>query len=286
MNVPKPRLLLLSRISAQAKARSATRSSAGLVGERIYAVDLSERSLEVAASLSDKVVAIVSDVAHVEALGDASVDAVTSSQVIEHLPDDRALAAEIARISAPGGWFYVSSVVRGPHAWWFRRGGLGWQIDPTHVREYESESAFAAALVHPRLEVERVRSRPLRFPIADPALRVASGVGLVRADRLATAYERSAALTRRAVRCNYACPATAGSKPSAIAAGAMAPRRPTPNSPHPGGVSSTRLPRDRRYRGKTSRLCPIRSDCAPSRARIRRPRRRAKGRTPTESRLG
>ncbi len=169
---------------------------AGLVRERIYAVDLSERSLEVAASLSDKVVAVVSDVAHVETIDDASVDAVTSSQVIEHLPDDRALAAEIARVLRPGGWFYVSSVVRGPHAWWFRRGGLGWQIDPTHVREYESQSAFAAALAHPELELDRVHSRPLRFPIADPALRVASGLGLVRPDRLATAYERSAALAR------------------------------------------------------------------------------------------
>jgi SAM-dependent methyltransferase len=145
---------------------------AGLVGERIYAVDLSERSLDVAASVSSKVVAIVSDVTAVAELADASVDAVTSSQVIEHVPDDRALAAEIARILRPGGWFYVSSVLRGPHAWWFRRGGLGWQIDPTHVREYASEDAFAAALADPRLELERVQSRPLRFPITDPLLRL------------------------------------------------------------------------------------------------------------------
>jgi SAM-dependent methyltransferase len=167
---------------------------AGLVGERIYAVDLSERALGVAASLSEKVVAIVSDVAHVDELGDASVDAVTSSQVIEHLPDDRALAAEIARVLRPGGWFYVSSVVRGPHAWWFRRGDLGWQIDPTHVREYASEADFSRALEHPGLELERVRSRPLRFPIADPLLRLAASAGVVSADRLATAYERSSAL--------------------------------------------------------------------------------------------
>jgi SAM-dependent methyltransferase len=168
---------------------------AGLVGERIYAVDLSESALEVAASLSEKVVAIVSDVARVDELGDASVDAVTSSQVIEHLPDDRTLSAEIARVLRPGGWFYVSSVVRGPHAWWFRRGDLGWQIDPTHVREYASEAEFAHALEHPQLELERVRSRPLRFPIADPLLRLAASAGFVSADRLATAYERSSGLT-------------------------------------------------------------------------------------------
>jgi len=150
---------------------------AGLVGERIYAVDLSERSLAVAAAVSPKVVAIVADVTAVAAIEDGSVDAVASSQVIEHLPDDRAFAAEIARVLRPGGWFYVSSVLRGPHAWWFRRGGLGWQIDPTHVREYASEDAFAAALADPLLELERVQSRPLRFPLTDPLLRALPGGG-------------------------------------------------------------------------------------------------------------
>lgn len=159
---------------------------AGLAGERIYAVDLSAQSVALARRLSPKVVGIVSDVAHVGELADGSADAVTSSQVIEHLPDDRVLAAEIARILRPGGWFYVSSVVRGPRAWWFRRGALGWQIDPTHVREYTSEQAFAAALEHPELELERVQSRPLRFPVADPLLRLAHTD--------VTVYERSRAL--------------------------------------------------------------------------------------------
>jgi SAM-dependent methyltransferase len=161
---------------------------AGLVGERILAVDLSASSLDVARRLSPKVEPIVSDVVRVEAIADRSVDAVTSSQVIEHLPDDRALATEIARILRPGGWYYVSSVLRGRRAWWFRRGRLGWQIDPTHVREYPSEQAFASALDHPDLELERVQSQPLRFPLLDPLLRLAGAdVGT---------YERNRALAR------------------------------------------------------------------------------------------
>jgi SAM-dependent methyltransferase len=162
---------------------------AGLVGERIYAVDLSERSLEIARTLSDKVAPIVADVTDVASLEDGAVDAVTASQVIEHLPDDRRLTAEIARLLRPGGWFYVSSVVRGPHAWWFRRGDLGWQIDPTHVREYASEADFAAALAHPSLQLEAVEARPLRFPLADPLLRAFPR-------RAVDAYDRSRALAR------------------------------------------------------------------------------------------
>jgi SAM-dependent methyltransferase len=169
---------------------------AGLVGETIYAVDLSQRSLDLAAGLAEKVVPVLSDVARVDAIPAGSVDAVTSSQVIEHLPDDRVLAPEIARLLRPGGWFYVSTVLRGPRAWWFRRGSLGWQIDPTHVREYATEDAFAAALAHPELRVERIESRPLRFPVADPALRLAAAAHLVPAERLATVYERSRAAAR------------------------------------------------------------------------------------------
>jgi 2-polyprenyl-3-methyl-5-hydroxy-6-metoxy-1,4-benzoquinol methylase len=165
---------------------------AGLGGQKIYAVDLSPTSIAIAEQLSPKVVGIVSDVTHVADIPAGEVDAVTSSQVIEHLPDDRKLAPEIARLLAPGGWFYVSTVLRGPRAWWFRRGSLGWQIDPTHVREYPSEEAFAQALAHPELEVEQVRSRPLRFPIADPVLRLASSARLLSPERLTTIYEDNA----------------------------------------------------------------------------------------------
>lgn len=160
---------------------------AGLLGERAYAVDLSERSLAIAATISDKVVPVVADVVAAASIADGSVDAVVSSQTIEHLPDDRALVAEVARILRPGGWFYVSTVLRGRHAWWFRRGRLGWQIDPTHVREYASEADFAAALEHPLLEVERIESRPLRFPAADPVLRLLGA---------ADVYERRPLLAR------------------------------------------------------------------------------------------
>jgi SAM-dependent methyltransferase len=168
--------------------------AARLARGQMYAVDLSADALAVAARVVPGVVTFVSDVTHVTELRDGEADAVVSSQVIEHLPDDRALAAEIARLLRPGGWFYVSSVIRGRRAWWFRRGALGRQLDPTHVREYASEGAFLEALRHPQLVVEEVRSRPLRFSVADPLVRVAAARGLVRGDALATVFERNRSL--------------------------------------------------------------------------------------------
>ena len=151
---------------------------AGLVGETIYAVDISAEHVALCERLSPKVHGIVSDVAHVDELADASVDALISSQVIEHLPDDRVLAPEIARLLKPGGWFYLASVIRGPHAFWLYKGKPPaperWQLDPTHMREYESEEHFRSVLEHPELELDVVRSSQLKFPLTDPLFRIAA----------------------------------------------------------------------------------------------------------------
>ena len=167
---------------------------AGLVGETIYAVDISAEHVALCERLSPKVKGIVSDVAHVEALEDESVDAVISSQVIEHLPDDRALAPEIARLLKPGGWFYVSSVIRGPHAFWLYKGRPPaperWQLDPTHMREYESEQHFRSVLEHPELELDVVRSSQLKFPLTDPMFRIAALAHLIKREQLPEIYLR------------------------------------------------------------------------------------------------
>lgn len=177
---------------------------AGLVGETIYAVDISAEHVALCERLSPKVKGIVSDVARVEELPDASVDAVVSSQVIEHLPDDRVLAPEIARLLKPGGWFYVSSVIRGPHAFWLYKGKPPaperWQLDPTHMREYESEEQFSAALTHPALEFDVVRSSQLKAPLTDLVFRIAAVARLVRREQLPEVYVRLPAWVTRARR--------------------------------------------------------------------------------------
>jgi SAM-dependent methyltransferase len=167
---------------------------AGLVGDTIYAVDISAEHVALCERLSPKVRGIVSDVARVEELPDSSLDAVVSSQVIEHLPDDRVLAPEIARLLRPGGWFYVSSVIRGPHAFWFYKGKppapQRWQLDPTHMREYESEEQFGSALAHPELELDVVRSSQLKFPLTDFAFRMAALARLIKREQLPEIYLR------------------------------------------------------------------------------------------------
>jgi SAM-dependent methyltransferase len=164
-------------------------TQAGVVDE-VYAVDLSPERVAAAERAAPRVRGIVASATRVSALPDASVDAVVASQLIEHLPNDRELAPEIARLLRPGGWFYVGSVLRRRRAWWIYRVGKTWRLDPTHVREYRSRQEFEAALEHPQLQVEEVRVTPFKFPVLDLVLRAAAAAGAVAHERLPKLYLR------------------------------------------------------------------------------------------------
>jgi SAM-dependent methyltransferase len=165
----------------------------GLIGETAYAVDVSEERLAFCATLSPKIETVLADATSVP-LPDGVADGVVCTQVIEHLADDRLLAPEIARLLKPGGWLYVASILRGPGAWWIYRREGHTVLDPTHVREYQSEPAFRAALEHPALELGTVRSGPLRFPVLDLALRALAFTRVVSFASLPGLYERAPVL--------------------------------------------------------------------------------------------
>lgn len=168
----------------------------GLVTEKFFAVDLDPARTRRAAGVSPKVEAIVADATEVPEIADGSVGGVVVYQVIEHLADDRRLAPEIARILRPGGWFFVGSVVRGRRAWWIYRRRGRWWLDPTHLREYDSERSFLAALEHPELQTERTKLTPIRFALPDLVLRGIAVARLLSFDRLGSAYTRWPLLRR------------------------------------------------------------------------------------------
>jgi SAM-dependent methyltransferase len=159
--------------------------------ERAYAVDLSPIRVAAAAALSPNFVGIASDATSIAGIPDGTVDGVIASQLIEHLPDDRLLAPAIARLLRPSGWWYVGSVLRGKNAWWIYRVDGIWRLDPTHVREYEAVNDFASVLDHPDLVTEIVETTPMRFPLADLALRTLASVGVISFDQIGASYSKS-----------------------------------------------------------------------------------------------
>ena len=150
----------------------------GRLGAKSYAIDASPERVAAAVEAAPDVVGVVADATSLP-LEDKSVDGVICSQVIEHVPDSPHVVGEIARILRPGGWWYVGSVLRGPHSWWIYRRDGRWLLDPTHVREYSSEEEFRAALAHPELELTTLTTTRFRFPLVELALRAGIALRLV-----------------------------------------------------------------------------------------------------------
>jgi 2-polyprenyl-3-methyl-5-hydroxy-6-metoxy-1,4-benzoquinol methylase len=145
--------------------------AAGLLGATTFAIDLSETRVRNAERVAPGVTGTVADAA-TTGLPDGSVEGVVCTQVIEHVPDDRAVAREIARILRPGGWWYISSVVKRDRAWWLYTVDGERRLDPTHVREYRNADEFAAALRVPGLQIDELGEKRFWFPIAELAARL------------------------------------------------------------------------------------------------------------------
>jgi hypothetical protein len=90
----------------------------------------------------------------------------------------------------------MNTVLRGRRAWWFYKVDGQRMLDPTHVREYESEDELRNVLAHPGLTLGAVRVSPMRFALLDLAIRVASRLRVLSHERAASLYARHPRLQR------------------------------------------------------------------------------------------
>jgi 2-polyprenyl-6-hydroxyphenyl methylase/3-demethylubiquinone-9 3-methyltransferase len=90
-------------------------------GAHVLGIDLADRPLKVAAlhaRQSDASVAYRAISAEELALEQAgSFDVVTCMEMLEHVPDPRAVIDACARLVKPGGWVFFSTINRTPLAW-------------------------------------------------------------------------------------------------------------------------------------------------------------------------
>lgn len=136
----------------------------------ISGFEISESRAEIGRSRGHSVLASADGVVPVEP---GSFDVVTSTHVIEHVPDDVAYAEELSRLVRPGGLVYVETPVKLSGAWYFRRNPeAGWVLDPTHVREYRSATAVNAVIERSGLEIVAENLTRVRFPLAAAELLV------------------------------------------------------------------------------------------------------------------
>ena len=136
----------------------------------VYAVDVEVDRLARVSGRFPWIRTIVASADAVPDIPDASLDAVISTMVMEHVPDERAYLAEIRRILRPAGRAYVTTVFKKTWAWYFRKRNGGSVLDTSHLREYTDVAAFRALVESSGLRIMALERDPLWFPLLDPLL--------------------------------------------------------------------------------------------------------------------
>jgi 2-polyprenyl-3-methyl-5-hydroxy-6-metoxy-1,4-benzoquinol methylase len=136
----------------------------------LVGVDMAPERLAILRRSRPFIQANIDDAESLKTVDDDSIDIVLSSQVIEHVDDARMLAA-IARVLKPGGSAYVSTVWKEPWAWYFRRAGGVWALDPTHLREYTENDQLLRHVRSAALDCDQSLKTPISYPIVDPLIK-------------------------------------------------------------------------------------------------------------------
>ena len=136
----------------------------------VYAVDLEAARLARVSERFPWIRTIVASADHVPEIPDASLDAVISTMVMEHVPDERAYLGEILRVLRPGGRAYLTTVFKKPWAWYFRKRDGESVLDTSHLREYTDLAAFRGLVESSGLHIVALERRRLWFPLLDPLL--------------------------------------------------------------------------------------------------------------------
>ena len=133
---------------------------------RVLAVDLSPSRLGLVQAIRPGIVASVDNAEELATIPDRCVDVFLSTQVIEHVDDDR-MVQTIRRVTKPNALVYLSTVFRKWYGWYFYRHNGRWVLDPTHRREYMRDEELLGKFDAASFDLVENVKRPMRFPVVD-----------------------------------------------------------------------------------------------------------------------
>jgi ubiquinone/menaquinone biosynthesis C-methylase UbiE len=144
----------------------------GLIDETraVFAVDLEAARLERVSERFPWIRTVVAGADRIPEIGDGALDAVVSTMVMEHVPDERAYLVEIRRVLQPSGRAYLTTVFKKPWAWYFRKRDGESVLDTSHLREYTDLTAFRDLVQSAGLRIVALERNRLWFPLLDPLL--------------------------------------------------------------------------------------------------------------------
>lgn len=102
-----------------------------------------------------------------------------SNQVIEHIPDDLKALKNFFRVLRDEGIAKIETVIKGRFAIYWYRGGEGFCLDPSHIREYKSREEIESLISGADLHIKRLRVYRGSLSLASLILQLLVKVGII-----------------------------------------------------------------------------------------------------------
>ena len=100
------------------------------------------------------------------------LDFIFSTMVIEHV-DEKSFIHEVHRTLKPGGYFFVTSVIKGKNAWYFYKNASGETVlEPSHLKEYTSIRELEDILKPLGFTIIKSSAPRICFPLLDPLFKL------------------------------------------------------------------------------------------------------------------
>lgn len=137
---------------------------------KIYAVDLSPKSINLVHKIDKKINAYVDTAEKINKIKNNSIDFLVSTHVIEHVDDTKMLKA-VDRILKKNGIAYIGTVFKKWYGWYYYRRNGKWVMDLTHLREYNKDAQLTKLIDKKKFKIIESRKTLLWFPVIDFLLR-------------------------------------------------------------------------------------------------------------------
>ena len=146
---------------------------------RVIGVEQAESAIRQSKSLTPLLNIIKGDILNTP-LKSKSIDFIFSTMVVEHI-DDEKFFEEVFRTLRPGGYFFVTSVVKSKNAWYFHKNTVGETVlEPSHLREYKSIQEFESLLKPLGFTIIKSSTPRICFSLLDPLFKLVVKFGKIK----------------------------------------------------------------------------------------------------------
>ncbi len=142
-----------------------------LKDKEVYAVDFSKHRIGLIKKINSKFHCFVNDACNITNIKNNSIDFLNSTQLIEHVSDDKKMVKEISRILKKGSIVYLSTVFKKWYGWYFYKCNGKWALHPEHIREYTKDKQLIDLFEKEGFKVLENKKKLFWFPVIEPAFR-------------------------------------------------------------------------------------------------------------------